>query len=338
MSRSVLSLPIPASSQEWLVRNGYRTVADIDEGCTDDGKDATLLRIKSLLSTSTGPNGDNNSNVSNSAWFLVQQRRTQRHFLTRIDALDGLLGGHGLRLGSIVEVVGDPGSGQTQLCLQLCVAATAAAHQLSPEFDGGGAGTMRAVYVDCVGAFSATAAERLCQDALDKISVFRIFAAHELMALLSSFDSVCRVVGGSVGLLVVNTVSWPFLASFPDNIMHRQTLQAAAAALISQIASKHKIAVVIVSQAKAASSRQPPHNNADRSSSGTGNSSMPAAASRWPASMDGDIWSRISTHRVALRRGTGSSTQPASLGGSYDVALCGSSEYPVSQRYIPING
>ncbi|KAJ2520478.1 hypothetical protein H4217_002004, partial [Coemansia sp. RSA 1939] len=226
----------------------------------------------------------------------------------------------------------------TQLCLQLCVAATAAAHQLSPEFDGGGAGTMRAVYVDCVGAFSATAAERLCQDALDKISVFRIFAAHELMALLSSFDSVCRVVGGSVGLLVVNTVSWPFLASFPDNIMHRQTLQAAAAALISQIASKHKIAVVIVSQAKAASSRQPPHNNADRSSSGTGNSSMPAAASRWPASMDGDIWSRISTHRVALRRGTGSSTQPASLGGSYDVALCGSSEYPVSQGYIPING
>ncbi|KAJ2572464.1 DNA repair protein rad51c [Coemansia sp. RSA 1813] len=267
MPQSVLSLPISASSQEWLIRNGYRTVADIDEERCEDGKDTTLLRIKSLLKAQPEP-----KRVT--AWSHIQQRRSQHHFLTRLDALDTLLGGYGLRLGSIVEVLGDPGSGQAQLCLQLCMAV-----QLSTLSHGTG---MRAVYVDCVGSFSATAAEKICQGTLDKISVFRVYAAHELMAFLMSFDNVCSRMDGRVGLLIINTVSWPFLASFSDDLLRRQALQAAAASLISQIASKRNITVVLVSQAKATSVLSTSTASSD---GGSGRN----AAARWPASMDGDV-------------------------------------------------
>ncbi|KAJ1902224.1 hypothetical protein LPJ81_003633, partial [Coemansia sp. IMI 209127] len=205
MFQSVLSLPISTSSQEWLVRSGYRTLADIDDADCEDGKGTTLQQIKSLLKAHPEPNRV-------TAWAHIQQRRSQHHFLTRLDALDTLLGGHGLRLGSIVEVLGDPGCGQTQLCLQLCMAVQLSTLTL------GGAG-MNAVYVDCVGSFSATAAEKICQGTLDKISVFRVYAAHELIALLASFDRVCSRVGGRIGLLAINTVSWPFLASFPDSLL-----------------------------------------------------------------------------------------------------------------------
>ncbi|KAJ1667371.1 DNA repair protein rad51c [Coemansia sp. RSA 1646] len=315
MPQSVLSLPISASSQEWLIRNGYRTVADIDEERCEDGKDTTLLRIKSLLKAQPEP-----KRVT--AWSHIQQRRSQHHFLTRLDALDTLLGGYGLRLGSIVEVLGDPGSGQAQLCLQLCMAV-----QLSTLSHGTG---MRAVYVDCVGSFSATAAEKICQGTLDKISVFRVYAAHELMAFLMSFDNVCSRMDGRVGLLIINTVSWPFLASFSDDLLRRQALQAAAASLISQIASKRNITVVLVSQAKATSVLSTSTASSD---GGSGRN----AAARWPASMDGDVWSRISTHRIALRRVAGSSPQTAPLRGCYGVALCGSSEYPISMEYVTID-
>ncbi|KAJ2399257.1 DNA repair protein rad51c [Coemansia sp. RSA 2559] len=321
MFQSVLSLPISTSSQEWLIRNGYRTLADIDDAACEDGKDTTLLRIKSLLKAHPEPNRV-------TAWAHIQQRRTQHHFLTRLDALDTLLGGHGLRLGSIVEVLGDPGCGQTQLCLHLCMAVQLSASTL------GGVG-MSAVYVDCVGSFSATAAEKICPGTLDGLSVFRVYAAHELMALLTSFDHVCSSVSGRVGLLVINTVSWPFLASFSDSLLRRQALQAAAASLISQIASKHNVAVVLVSQAKATSYELP----ASTSSSPppvTAGGNINATA-RWPASMDGDVWSRISTHRIALRRTIGSSPQAASLKGSYSVALCGSSEYPTGRGYVVLD-
>ncbi|KAI9500960.1 hypothetical protein BX070DRAFT_229166 [Coemansia spiralis] len=170
-----------------------------------------------------------------SAWSRIQQRQTRHYFLTQLDALDTLLGGRGL-------VIGDPGSGQTQLCLRLCIAA-----QLPAELGGI---EMRAVYVDCIGSFSSSGASRAvqsisryCQQSsheqlLNGVGVFRVYSAHELMALLVSFENI-RSQLNNVGLLVINTISWPFLASFPDNVFRRQAMQAEAASLLTRIASKN---------------------------------------------------------------------------------------------------
>ncbi|KAJ2578604.1 hypothetical protein GGH19_000338 [Coemansia sp. RSA 1807] len=85
----------------------------------------------------------------------------------------------------------------------------------------------------------------------------------------------------NVGLLLINSVTWPFLASFPDNILKRQSMHAETARLLTHIASKHNIAVVIVSQAK--STAQP-------------------GTTALPLSTDGSAWSQVSANSLAVRQ------------------------------------
>ncbi|KAJ2775278.1 DNA repair protein rhp57 [Coemansia nantahalensis] len=77
----------------------------------------------------------------------VPELLAREQWITTGDAqLDRLLGG-GIRLGSIVEVVGESATGKSQLCLQLAIAA-----QL-PESVGGADGDV--VYISTEGAFPA---------------------------------------------------------------------------------------------------------------------------------------------------------------------------------------
>ncbi|KAJ2334993.1 DNA repair protein rad51c [Coemansia sp. RSA 2681] len=307
MSRSVLSLRLPAYLQTKLVQNGYHTVADFGEFplAEDLSQFLSQAEVRSLeLAAEAQPS-------VHSAWTLRQQALTQSYFSTQLAQLDALLGGRGIPLGCITEITGEPGGGQTELCLRLCLAARLPAAQ-------GGLG-VDSVYIDTVGSFSycgaVRAARRLCvpqpeqvADAergselsaplatslLDGIHVFRVYAAHELIALLSSFDQIASQVAG-IGLVVVNTVSWPFLASFASNIARRQVMHAELARMLSLIASKHKVAVVLVSQAK----------------STFGRSNMPSS------SMDGDVWARVSANCISLRRRS----------GGFDAALSASTMY-----------
>ncbi|KAJ2741973.1 DNA repair protein rad51c [Coemansia sp. BCRC 34301] len=292
MSRSVLSLRLPAYLQTKLIRNGYHTIADLDESSLAEDLSQFLSQSEArslALVAKAQPS-------AHSAWSLRQQALTQRYFSTQLCQLDALLGGSGIRLGCITEITGEPGSGQTDLCLRLCLAARLPAAQ-------GGLG-VDSVYIDTVGSFSycgaARAANRLCvphlggaaeaerssrpttplaTSLLEGIHVFRVYAAHELVALLCSFDEIASRIAG-IGLVVVNTVSWPFLASFASSVARRQAMHAELARVLSLIASKHKVAVVLVSQAKSA----------------FGRSSMPSS------SMDGDVWARVSANRLSLQR------------------------------------
>ncbi|KAJ2820294.1 hypothetical protein GGI24_004533 [Coemansia furcata] len=123
------------------------------------------------------------------------------------------------------------------------------------------------------------------------------------MALLYSFDQIASHIA-QVGLVVVNTISWPFLASFTGNIARRQVLHAELAHLLSQIASKHKVAIVLVSQAKSA----------------FGRSNTPS-----PSSMDGDVWTRVAANRMSLQR------RPD---GGFKIALTASTMHPSGEAFI----
>ncbi|KAI7831857.1 hypothetical protein BX661DRAFT_179399 [Kickxella alabastrina] len=239
MSRPVLSLNLPAHLKTLLVQNGYLAAADFDEGRGQ--RTCCKAEVQAVADLAR------KQPVAVSAWALGQNTRRQRSFLTQLCGLDSLLGGKGIALGggSVNEVVGQPGSGQTELCLRLCMAV-----QLPESLGGAG---MRAVYVDTTGSFYHVGLrEQLVAARKNDLSLqlpepgmLLDGLAHELVALLESFDDVCRELS-NVGLLVVNTVSWPFLASFPENLSRRQTLQAEVARTLSQIAAKHQIAASII--------------------------------------------------------------------------------------------
>ncbi|KAI8323197.1 hypothetical protein GQ54DRAFT_296901 [Martensiomyces pterosporus] len=183
---------------------------------------------------------------------------------------------------------------------------------------------MNAVYVDTVGSFAYCGAARVAHDLrgqlenaiasssgvddpraapnlapsaiLDGVSVFRVHGAHELVALLAQFDQICREITNA-GLLVINTVSWPFLASFPNNIIRRQVMHTEFARTLSEIAAKHQIAIVLVSQSKAADHGSP---------------------------QDGDVWGRVSANRLLLRVS----------GDGYVARLTSSSMNPTGECYV----
>ncbi|KAJ2397692.1 DNA repair protein rad51c [Coemansia sp. RSA 2603] len=241
-----------------------------------------------------------------SVWTLYEESRRQRAILTQHIDIDALLGRKGLALGQVCEIVGQPGAGQTELCLRLCLSV-----QISEERGGVG---LNAVYIDTSGTFTYSGAKlalqrlqfQLGEDATivndqvaERINVFRVHCAQELIALMYQFEKVCESIG-NVGLLVVNSISWPFLVSAPENMVQRQFLQAEVARMLSEIAEKHQVAVVVVSQAKA-----PSENAIGRT-------------------MDGDVWGRISSTRIALSR----------TSDGHTVELLGSSMYPTGVAQI----
>jgi len=72
-------------------------------------------------------------------------KSTQKHIITFARSIDALLGG-GIALSELTELSGCPGTGKTQLAMQICVDA-----RLPMEY-GGVEG--EAVYIDCEGSFS----------------------------------------------------------------------------------------------------------------------------------------------------------------------------------------
>ncbi|KAJ2311930.1 DNA repair protein rad51c, partial [Coemansia sp. RSA 2611] len=283
MLRPVVSIPLPSSAHSRLVRSGYRSLADFSECQSPPG---------------LPPPADPPS--VRSAWTLVCQLHDQPHFLTHLPALDALLGSRGLPLAAVCELVACPSSAIADLCLHLC-----AAIQMPPR-------QMSAVYIDSTGSFSRqaalSAADSFCRQHPDihsdidpstmlaNIHRLRVYSAHELLALLGSFDRVCQRLS-NVGLLVVNSISWPFLATLPDDIFRRQSLHAEAARLLTQIASNHNISVVVVSQAKSA---------------------LPGGDGP-PLPMDGSAWTRIASNSIAIR-GSGGSLDQTSFSLIHSVA------------------
>lgn len=307
MSRIILSLPLPTYLQDKLIRNGYYTESDFDE-------DASEEHLRELLTPEERNQLElvaKSQIMAKSAWKIRELQQSQSCFLTQVPPLDAILGNRGLPLKEITEIISGPGCGQAEFCMRICLAVQLPVQQ-------GGMGKS-AIYVDTTGSFSYCGAMRAISNLqsslrqqnsfvprdiggmLGKISVLRIYTAQELIAMLSTVEQIVSEMSDEElqpGLLVINTISWPFLASFPGEYSRRLVLQTEAAQLLAYIASKHGLAIVLVSQAK----------------SSFGQNSKIVS----PLSTDGDVWGRVSANRITLER---------SVDGGFVLGLAESAMY-----------
>ena len=142
-------------------------------------------------------------------------KRKYRKFSSGVEGLDRLLGG-GFEAGSITELIGEYGTGKTQLCHQAAVMA------LAEE----GA---RTLYIDAEGTFRP---ERIIQiaeakgvepeDALDNIIYFRAISSEKLLEAIYAARTLANNL--NLGLLVVDCVTCLPYAEFPgkENIYVRR--------------------------------------------------------------------------------------------------------------------
>jgi len=184
-----------------------------------------------------------------SALEVYERRKKIRRISTGVRALDELLGG-GIETRAVTEIVGEYGSGKTQLCHQLAVMV-----QL-PE-DRGGLNA-KAVYIDTEGTFRP---ERIMQIAkargldpgqtLDNIFYAKALSVDHQMVLVDHVRNLVRQE--CIALIVVDSVIAHFRAEFPgrENLAERQQKLNKHIADLLRLADAYDVAVVVTNQVMA---------------------------------------------------------------------------------------
>jgi len=211
--------------------------------------------------------------------------------------------------GSVTEVVGPPGMGKTQLCLQ------AALLTALPESLGGRASAV--VYFDTENKFSA---ERMLEMAshraglhdltplADRVIVTTTRSAAELTDRLRQLSSA--VIDRGVRLVVVDSIASHMRADFgPESVAQRQALLAEQAGLLKRLADSFRVPVLVTNQITVASRGAATHGvpgpagapggngESDGESDGAGAGAV--GGGRMVAAL-GPLWAHAVNTRIAL--------------------------------------
>jgi len=194
-----------------------------------------------------------------SALSLLQQRPPRPPLQLPCTALTALLGG-ALRLGSggLLEICGVPGTGKTQLCLQMCAAAQIQPPDISVYGDG--PGISGAVFIDAEGSFipkryaqicGALLAERLSgagepalEEVMRKMHVCRTYDATELYATVKQLCGFLRS-HPYVRALVVDSLAFSFRHEFSDNQPQRARVLMDIATTLRRYSTEHGLVVAV---------------------------------------------------------------------------------------------
>lgn len=157
VSHKLSHLPLRPSTLSTLERRGFASTAELEAskriggmsnlaselGCSLAEAASYMREVESAVA-SVCPKAQHKQSAT--ALSLISKfKTTLRTIITFSKSFDSILGG-GLAKGEVTEIVGLPGVGKTQLCMQLCVDARL------PAAFGGVAG--ESVYIDTEGSFS----------------------------------------------------------------------------------------------------------------------------------------------------------------------------------------
>ena len=201
---------------------------------------------------------DDSAGIGVAAQRLVRGGGT-RHVVTNCRQLDDMLGG-GIAVGDVTELVGLPGTGRTQLALQLCC------NVQVPKVFGGLDGD--AVFIDTEGALHTERLRAMAEahvghiqriaerrglsgdfealtsdDVLERIHVFSADDLSELLGIVHHLPSVLRRKT-SVRLVVIDSVAVHFRHDVGDTA-HRSRVLTALGQSLGRVAHEQRLAVVL---------------------------------------------------------------------------------------------
>ncbi|XP_073521465.1 DNA repair protein RAD51 homolog 3 isoform X1 [Phyllobates terribilis] len=269
MQREVGSFPLAPSVRSRLVASGFHTLQDVvDVKAGDLAREAGLSEdnaVKVLQVLRRENHKDSSTSLKHTALELLEQEQAQASIITFCSALDDILGG-GVPLTKVTDICGPPGIGKTQLCMQLAVDVQI------PECFGGVDG--ETVYIDTEGSFIverlvdiANACVLHCslitqahqQDdqkiAMQRFTLSNIlsnihyFCCHNYAELLAQILVLPDFIAqhSKIKLVIIDSIAFPFRHSFDDLSLRTRLLNMVAQQLIN-IATQHKLAVVLTNQ------------------------------------------------------------------------------------------
>ncbi len=177
---------------------------------------------------------------------LLRRRSQIRRLTTNSKALDKLLGG-GVESQAVLELVGEYGTGKTQICHTLC-----ATVQL-PKNEGGLSG--KAIYIDTEGTFRP---ERLSQileskglkteETLKNVIVARAFNSEHQLLIVEKLDEL--ILKKNIKLVIVDSVISHFRAEYlgRESLMERQQRLNNHLHRLVRMAEVYNIPVIVTNQ------------------------------------------------------------------------------------------
>jgi len=177
---------------------------------------------------------------------VLSKRQNIGYITTGSKAIDSLLG-KGIESQALTELIGEFGSGKTQLCHQLCVSV-----QLPPEKGGLGG---RALFIDTEGTFRPERVISIAQglglnsdEVLGNIIYARAFNSDHQMLLADEAFSL--VVQNNVRLVIVDSVITHFRSEYPgrEALAPRQQKLNRHIHQLLRMADVHNLAVILTNQ------------------------------------------------------------------------------------------
>ncbi|KAF8556835.1 hypothetical protein OG21DRAFT_1596243 [Imleria badia] len=232
MSRSLFYCSsLPPSTQVALRRAGYETVDDLSGVSAETlSKELgiNLADSQDLIGATQAPKGPP---LSQSVASLSRTNLIQCSYL----AVNKILGG-GLARGHILEISGPPGSFKESLALDFV-----RTFVRSNE---------RVIFVDMQGMISPTAISAMLADVASPYSqeLIRYARFHTLPELLIFIHNLLAELHPTTGLLVLNSISFPF-HSHPDLPPSRRTaLLGIIRQTLLQACVSHNLTILVTSQ------------------------------------------------------------------------------------------
>ncbi|KAG9321617.1 hypothetical protein KVV02_006721 [Mortierella alpina] len=298
-SRPAVTLRLSTALREKVLRSGYRTVADL--ACIPPDELASELKlspeqVQELVLQVHHPSSSSSAMLTaNQAW---EKEMRCAPITTSCGAIDSLFaGGRGIPLGKITEFCGLPGTGKTQIGMQLCINA-----QL-PQTFGGTGGT--SIYLDTEGSFVAKRVARIAEarsrefnqraetavtaeSLMQGVQYCRVHSPVELIAMIRILHDIVRA-HPKTKLIVVDSIAFLFRSNFSDMQM-RTKLVATLGRQLASMAREFDIAVVVMNHMTTkieSSQAQKSPRNGDHPSDQV----HPAL---------GETWAVVCTHRIRL--------------------------------------
>ncbi|KAF2350199.1 DNA recombination and repair protein Rad51-like C-terminal [Trinorchestia longiramus] len=210
---------------------------------------------------------------------MIEERDCASHVVTLCPSLDAVLGG-GIALGALTEIVGTPGTGKTQLCLQLSVSV-----QL-PKWCHGIDG--EAVFIDTEGSFVTSRLVEIAEAAIAHCN--ELYTSQSCQAAEGStplkLESILRNINyyrcltqlsvtscikllpallsqrPRIRIIIIDSIAFHLRHDIPDNRLRTSYLYSMTQDLI-QLATKHQVAVVLINHM---TTRVPSQATTDRTS------------------------------------------------------------------------
>ncbi|CAF4880054.1 unnamed protein product [Pieris macdunnoughi] len=171
-------------------------------------------------------------------------------------SLDNVLGNKGIQVGSITELLGLPGSGKTQLCLQLC-----ASVQIPTELGGLDA---EALYIDTNTNFTVnrfkeilsasmekcgnilnTAKSNCESDHLKRLHYVNAFGLEKFCSLIFTLPQLVTE-RPNVRLIIIDSITFPFKDGI--TLKQRTGVLFRLSAVLQKISVENQIAIVITNE------------------------------------------------------------------------------------------